>query len=37
MPCELKVYEREGHGFREPENVADYYDRIEKFLKRIFK
>jgi len=37
VPCELKVYEGEGHGFREPENVVDYYDRIGKFLKRIFK
>jgi dipeptidyl aminopeptidase/acylaminoacyl peptidase len=36
-PCILKIYEGEGHGFREPENVLDFYDRIESFLKRYLK
>lgn len=34
VPCELKVYEGEGHGFREPENVVDYYNRIEAFIQQ---
>jgi dipeptidyl aminopeptidase/acylaminoacyl peptidase len=37
IPCKLKVYEGEGHGFREPENVMDYYNRIEIFLGKYLK
>ena len=37
IPSNLKVYEGEGHGFREPENVVDYYNRIEEFLREYFK
>jgi dipeptidyl aminopeptidase/acylaminoacyl peptidase len=33
-PCELKVYAGEGHGFRKPETLADYYQRIDFFLKK---
>ena len=33
-PCELKIYEGEGHGFREPQNVEDFYQRIEHFLAK---
>ena len=29
------VYEGEGHGFREPDNVADEYERTESFLDRV--
>ena len=34
VPCELKIYEGEGHGFRKIETLIDYYQRIEKFLKK---
>ena len=34
IPCELKVYPGEGHGFRKPETLADYYERIVVFLNR---
>lgn len=33
VPCTLKIYEGEGHGFREPQHVADFYNRVERFLK----
>lgn len=32
IPCELKIYEGEGHGFRKPETVQDFYQRVETFL-----
>ena len=32
IPCSLKVYEGEGHGFRQPETLRDYYRQIEAFL-----
>ena len=32
---EYVVYEGEGHGFRNPDNVADEYDRTERFLERL--
>ena len=34
IPCELKVYEGEGHGFRKPETLIDFYERIDAFLKK---
>jgi dipeptidyl aminopeptidase/acylaminoacyl peptidase len=33
--AELVTYHGEGHGFRDPENVADEYDRTERFLDRL--
>lgn len=32
---EFVVYDGEGHGFRQPDNVADEYARTENFLDRI--
>lgn len=32
VPCSLKIYEGEGHGFRKTETLEDYYQRIEDFL-----
>ncbi|MEA4812914.1 MAG: S9 family peptidase [Anaerolineaceae bacterium] len=29
-----KVYEGEGHGFRKKENIRDFYDSIDRFLKQ---
>jgi dipeptidyl aminopeptidase/acylaminoacyl peptidase len=29
------VYEGEGHGFRDPENIADEFERVENFLERV--
>lgn len=34
VPHEYYVYEGEGHGFRQPQNVQDYYERILAFLDR---
>ena len=34
VPCELKIYPGEGHGFRKPETLKDYYERIDAFLKK---
>jgi dipeptidyl aminopeptidase/acylaminoacyl peptidase len=31
-PHEYRVYDDEGHGFRQPETIKDFYQRIEKFL-----
>ena len=31
---ELVVYEGEGHGFRDPTNQRDEYERTERFLRR---
>lgn len=33
VPCTLKIYEGEGHGFRKTETLKDYYQRIEAFLE----
>lgn len=32
---EFVVYDGEGHGFRQPDNVADEYRRTEEFLDRV--
>jgi dipeptidyl aminopeptidase/acylaminoacyl peptidase len=34
VPHIYKVYQGEGHGFRLTENVIDFYESIEKFLKQ---
>ena len=34
---EYVVYEGEGHGFRDPEHVADEYRRTEAFLDRLLR
>ena len=34
VPCELQVYPGEGHGFRKPETLKDYYYKIEAFLNK---
>lgn len=34
IPHEYVVYEGEGHGFRRPETLKDYYQQIEAFLLR---
>jgi dipeptidyl aminopeptidase/acylaminoacyl peptidase len=28
------LYEGEGHGFRKTENIVDFYESLEKFLKQ---
>jgi dipeptidyl aminopeptidase/acylaminoacyl peptidase len=33
VPHIYKLYEGEGHGWRKTETIADYYDRVEKFLQ----
>ena len=34
VPCTLKIYEGEGHGFRKPETTADYYQSMLDFLDK---
>jgi dipeptidyl aminopeptidase/acylaminoacyl peptidase len=34
VPCTLKIYAGEGHGFRQPENVADFYQSMLDFLEK---
>lgn len=34
IPCELQVYPDEGHGFRKPETLIDFYQKIEAFLNK---
>lgn len=36
-PCILKVYANEGHGFRNTENIVDFYKTIEEFLDHYIK
>ena len=33
-PVEYKFYPKEGHGFEKPQNIKDYLERTEKFLKK---
>ena len=35
VPHEYHVYAGEGHGWRKPENIEDYYTKIMDFLKRV--
>ncbi len=35
VPHEYVVYAGEGHGFRKPENIKDYYERILRFLAQM--
>jgi len=32
IPCELNVYQGEGHGFRKSETLKDFYEKIDAFL-----
>lgn len=34
VPHIYKLYEGEGHGFRKIENIVDFYESLEKFLKQ---
>jgi dipeptidyl aminopeptidase/acylaminoacyl peptidase len=34
VPHIYKTYEGEGHGWRKTETIADYYDTVDKFLKK---
>lgn len=33
VPVQYKVYQGEGHGFRKPETLEDYYKTVERFLR----
>lgn len=35
VPHLYRVYEGEGHGFRQPENIIDYYETIDTYLQTI--
>jgi dipeptidyl aminopeptidase/acylaminoacyl peptidase len=37
IPCELQVYPGEGHGFRKPETLKDYYFKVDAFLYKYLK
>lgn len=32
IPCTLKIFEKEGHGFRRDETIREYYEMILEFL-----
>ncbi len=34
VPVTLQLYPQEGHGFKNPETIADYYQQVEDFLRR---
>jgi len=34
IPCILRLYEDEGHGFRKQENIEDYYNTVIIFLNK---
>jgi len=34
VPCSLKIYEGEGHGFRSLENIEDYFQSVIAFLEK---
>jgi dipeptidyl aminopeptidase/acylaminoacyl peptidase len=34
VPHLYKLYEGEGHGFRNPETLMDYYQKVERFLQQ---
>ena len=37
IPCTLKIYAGEGHGFRKPETLADFYQSMLDFLEEHLK
>ncbi|MDO9546745.1 MAG: prolyl oligopeptidase family serine peptidase, partial [Pelolinea sp.] len=37
IPCILKIYEDEGHGFRKQKNIEDYYNTIFNFINTHLK
>jgi dipeptidyl aminopeptidase/acylaminoacyl peptidase len=37
IPCQLKIYPEEGHGFRKQETIEDYYQTTFKFLNTYLK
>ncbi len=34
VPCVFRLYEGEGHGFRQPEHIRDYLETLHDFLKK---
>ena len=34
VPHIYKLYEGEGHGFRKKENLTDFYETVDQFLKQ---
>jgi dipeptidyl aminopeptidase/acylaminoacyl peptidase len=37
IPCQLKIFEGEGHGFRKQDTITDYYQTTIRFLNKYLK